>query len=509
MKRKQIDNKCTTETLNDEISLCSILVKNTPLCILHVLMYHHIGVINFCPQLEAQKYKITGRVFINFLEHLRLKVDDHGSITTEHLIFQDSGNYTMSLLGSGILDGRLKTLSVHMTSNTNAVELCRYINRNMNTLQKVLIRQKIANSHSMLWLMRECNCNFQYRFIKNSMTLTLNINTNEYSQSVECNDGSHRCCIDLWKDVYYLASVMPQDYSPDIYNCSITNEAVIAVQKMTMQQPISMVPVRSILRDALTSPYRKVDFKTLESDIHLLPVELQEHILSFLPFDVRFQIAKYLKMNEVYNVTDNINCKVSRWYNVLGFFKHGNNNTVACNINVSRINEFPTVWLHIFFDCHIVHIQDNWDLPENWFALLRSKLENIKLRHLSTVYNKSIAKLLDSKILDGNVETLVLSLKFGYDVRPLIRFLNRKNSIKRLVLIIKNQLFNVIYTILKKCNIIFDYQMAQNEITVLKFKSNEWIYVNDENVLGQLLNVRLGGIWCKCKYSTTNYNDIF
>jgi len=181
-------------------------------------MNHIIGVIDFDPPENFTDYEIFKNTSGRFLEHLQLKVDDCGSFTTKHIIFQQSGDFTMSLLGSGILDGRLKTLSVHITCNTNTAELSDYINRNINILQKVIIRQKTASSRIMLRLMRECNCSFKYRFIKKSMTLMLNINEMKYPKIIKCYD--HENCINVWKDIFDLVGMVSQNSSPDIYNCS-------------------------------------------------------------------------------------------------------------------------------------------------------------------------------------------------------------------------------------------------------------------------------------------------
>jgi len=480
--------------------MCSVTIKNKPMSLMHVLMNHAIGVIDFSPPDEIYENN-----FGHFLEHLQLMVDDRGSVITEHVIFQNSGNFTMSLLGTGILDGRLKTLSVHMTCNKDTTELSDYINRNINILQKVLIRQKTSSSRIMMRLMRECNCNFKYRFIKKSMTLMLNVNENKYPEIISCHD--HDNCINVWKDVFDLLGMVSRKNSSDVFYSSNDDFESITIIMLTKIRSTRMVPLKSIIKDTLTSPY-DVNFKQLDSELRALPKELQEHIVSFLPFNVRFHIAKYLKMTEVDKVRHSyVTYTMSRWYNVLGFFQHStrivNVNTVACDIDGSLMHHFPYTWLHVFYDCEIVHIQYDWKLPDKWFTRVRAHdYGDMKLRHLSINYDISTAGLLDSKMLDICLETLVLRLNSGYDIRPLIRFLNRKNSIKRLILFIDNRLCNVIYTILKKSNLTFNYQISsQKTPAVLRFQANR-VNKYDKNILSEILNIRLDGIWCKCRYST-------
>ncbi|CAI6354530.1 unnamed protein product [Macrosiphum euphorbiae] len=483
--------------------MCSVTIKDKPTSLLHVLMNHIIGVVDFNPPHELTKYKIYKYSFGLFLEHLQMTVDDRGSFTTEHMIFQHSGEFTMSLLGSGIFDGRLKTLSVHITCDTDTTELSGYINRNINILQKVLIRQKTASSRIMLRLMRECNCNFKYRFIKKSMTLMLNVNEKKYPHIITCND--HENCINVWKDIFDLVGVVSQKNSPDVYYRSDDDSEIITITSLKKIRPVDRVPLKSIIKDTQTSSHN-VNFKQLDLNLRALPKELQERIVSFLPFNVRFKIAKYLKMTEVNKVLHNdVTCTLSRWYNVLDFFQHGTKygkqNTVACNIDGELIQHLPNTWLHIFYDCDIVHIQHNWHLPDEWFTQECAKDRNMKLRHLSTSYDVATGSLFDSKILDGHLETLVLRLDSGYDTSPLIRFLNRKNSIKRSILLIDNHLCNVIYTILKKSNLKFDYQMSlQKTPAVLRFNANR-VNKYDKNILGEILNIKLDGVWCNCIFS--------
>lgn len=519
MKRQQFDNDSTKKTkkslsLDNLVSMCVVTIKDKPIGLLHLLMNHIIGVVDFPPAQSLMKYIMFKNTFKHIFDQIRMVVDDHGSIKTEHMIFPQSGDFTMSLLGSGILDGRLKSLSVHMTCDTETTELSDYINRNINILQKVLIRQKTVCSRIMLRLMRECNCNFKYRFIKKSMYLMFSIYENKYPPIIKCLD--HENSINIWEDALDLAGVLSQNNSRDRRYCSnYVLEPLIRITLFENMQPISGVPVKSIIKDTtMGTSTHNVNFEQLDSEIRALPKELQECIVSFLPFNVRFQIAKYLKMTEVdtevrHNDDATYTSVVSRWYNVLDCFQHstkyGNENTVACSIDGSKINliNMPFIWSHILYDCDIVHIEYTQDLPSRCFTHpCAFEYRNMKLRHLSISYDRFTAGLLDSKILDSHLETLVLRLNKGYTIRPIIQFLNRKNSIKRLVLLINNRLCNVIYTILKKSILNFNYQMSsQKTPAVLLFKTDR-VSKYDKNILDEILNIRLDGIWCNCKYST-------
>lgn len=85
------------------------------------------------------------------------------------------------------------------------------------------------------------------------------------------------------------------------------------------------------------------------------------------------------------------------------------------------------MWFHVFFDCEIVHFSYNWMLPDKWYTTIENNKKLIKLKHLSTYYGTSMARLLDSKIFDNKLETLVLSLDKGFEIEALINYLNRQN----------------------------------------------------------------------------------
>lgn len=144
-------------------------------------------------------------------------------------------------------------------------------------------------------------------------------------------------------------------------------------------------------------------------------------------------------------------------------------------------------------------------LPDKWYTTIENNKKLINLKHLSTYYGTSMARLLDSKIFDSKLETLALSLDKGFEIEASINYLNRQTSLTKLLLLIENQLCNAIYTILQGCTKIkFDYQFATKNRAVLIMNVSRGVYFNHDKIIGKMLKIRLDGIWCTCPYSTSS-----
>lgn len=351
-----------------------------------------------------------------------------------HLIIH-TYKHTMSILESGVLDGVLETIFVCLKNCRKIKELFGYINRNLDTLQRIIVVEQLpSKTSSMFTLMMNCNDVFDYDFIGDRMVL--------YNK----NNASNVLIIDKLKSCFDIDSIVKKYATNQITN------------KVHQHVPTTHAP--------------ECDFEDLKRRIGMLPEEIRLEIISRLPCHIRYKIAMYLRLN------DTKSQPVSYWYRRLGFFTGDDDNSENEVAYIRNFKEkFENRLFHdMYYKYRIVKLDGYNHLNKMVEAAEWFKNPNITLNHLSIHYDQ-ISRILDMKVLDGHLKTLVIEFDFSIFNNinsiglALHRYFKRPNVLERCLVSINGLLYEFL---LVHRPFKFKYKIVSlNRIFLLYTKNND------------------------------------